>query len=79
MNQLLKETCREVARKDVTIAQQLVEAGQKIVNNLEMGIQEGIYIFLRIPFKKSSRQVVFFKRNKSIHTMDNNDGNVEVS
>lgn len=89
MSNLLAQAVQEAQEGNTHIKQRVRHIGNKFLNNVEISAQEAVYYILQLPFRKSSRQVVFIDTNppekkfillkplKKIQEMNDNDHNVE--
>ena len=59
MNELLRQACAEARKGNSSIKQHVRDIGNKFLNSVEISTQEGVYIVLQLPMKKSSSQVIF--------------------
>ena len=59
MNELLRQACDETRKGNSSIKQHVRDIGNKFLNSVEISRQEGVYIVLQLPMKKSSSQVIF--------------------
>ena len=59
MSQLLQRACDEAREGNSSIKQQVRGIGNKFLNSVEISAQEAVYIVLKLPMRKSSREVIF--------------------
>ena len=59
MSELLRKACAEAKEGNSTIKQQVRDIGNKFLNSVKISAQEGVYIILQLPMRKSFREVIF--------------------
>lgn len=82
MSKLLREACTEARQGNASIKQQVRDIGSKFVNNVEISVQEAVYIVLQLPMRKASRDIIFINTSppeKRIQLLKPPDDILEMS
>lgn len=91
MSELLRKAAEEVKAGNTCLREQIRTVGNRFLNAVEISAQEAAYICLQLPFKRSSRQVVFvntsppdervslLKPQYLLKQMDENDEDIHCS
>ena len=55
----MRQACTEAREGNHNIKQQVRDIGSKFLNNVEISVQEEVYIILQLPMRKASRKIIF--------------------
>ncbi|KAJ8050617.1 hypothetical protein HOLleu_03886 [Holothuria leucospilota] len=90
MSNLLSQAAEEARSGNCELRSSVRHIGNKFLNNVEISAQEAVYYILQLPFRQSSRAVLFINTNPPdkryvilkpysvIQNMNDNDNNVQT-